>query len=185
MIQYFRRFRMELDFSEYELARPSLPAGFEFLRWNPRELERHAVAKFNSFRDELDSQVFPCLGDLDGCRKLMVAIVTQKGFLPEATWLIAREPDRRGFCEDCGVIQGLTYSEELGSIQNVGVIPSCRGQGVGRAMVLKSLHGFRDRGVKRVFLEVTAENEPAVELYRSLGFRLIRTSYREVAEVLP
>ena len=30
--------------------------------------------------------------------------------------------------------------------------------------------GFRAAGMRRVYLEVTADNAPAVELYRSLGF---------------
>jgi len=31
---------------------------------------------------------------------------------------------------------------------------------------------------KRTDLEVTAENEPAINLYRSIGFRLTRTLYK-------
>jgi ribosomal protein S18 acetylase RimI-like enzyme len=52
--------------------------------------------------------------------------------------------------------------------------------GLGRALVLKSLHGFRRAGMQRVYLEVTAENTPAVELYRSIGFRLKRTMFKSV-----
>ena len=46
--------------------------------------------------------------------------------------------------------------------------------------MLRSLAGFRDAGMQRVVLEVTAANEPAVQLYRRLGFQLVKTSYREV-----
>jgi ribosomal protein S18 acetylase RimI-like enzyme len=45
-------------------------------------------------------------------------------------------------------------------------------------LVLQSLHGFRQSGMQRVTLEVTADNRPAVALYRSIGFRLTRTLYR-------
>ena len=58
------------------------------------------------------------------------------------------------------------------------VVPEHRGQGLGRALMLQSLHGFRKAGMQRVSLEVTADNRPAVALYRSLGFRLTRTLYR-------
>ncbi|MFP6769566.1 MAG: GNAT family protein [Planctomycetaceae bacterium] len=47
-------------------------------------------------------------------------------------------------------------------------------------MVLKNLAGFREAGLQRVYLEVTAENLPAVQLYDSLGFRLVRTMYKAV-----
>ncbi len=47
-------------------------------------------------------------------------------------------------------------------------------------MVLKNLEGFRSAGLERVYLEVTAENLPAVSLYDSLGFRLVRTMYKAV-----
>jgi len=67
-----------------------------------------------------------------------------------------------------------------GAIQNVGVVPEYRGRGLGRALVLQCLAGFQAAGVPRVYLEVTACNLPAVQLYRSIGFCLARTTYRAV-----
>jgi ribosomal protein S18 acetylase RimI-like enzyme len=72
----------------------------------------------------------------------------------------------------------LSQSEQLGSIQNVGVVPEHRGRGLGRALVLKSLEGFALARLKRIVLEVTATNRPAVELYRSVGFHVVKTMYR-------
>ena len=83
--------------------------------------------------------------------------------------------------EDCATIQGLYQVGQTGSIQNVGVIPARRGLGLGRALVLRALWGFREAGLTRVSLEVTAQNTPAVNLYRSIGFRLSKTSYRAVS----
>ena len=80
--------------------------------------------------------------------------------------------------DDCGTIQGIAVSDQLGSIQNIGVVPEHRGQGLGRALILKSLAGFALARMKRVVLEVTASNLVAVELYRGLGFRITRTMYR-------
>ena len=156
------------------MAEPTLPGGFHFLPWDPVDLDRHAEVKVQSFRDEIDSRVFPCLGEFTGCRKLMNEITRQRSFRPETTWLIA------GPGGDVGTIQGLAHSRLLGAIQNVGVVPECRGLGLGRSLVLKNLAGFRDAGLDRVYLEVTAENVPAVSLYDSLGFRLVRTMYKAV-----
>ena len=46
----------------------------------------------------------------------------------------------------------------------------------------KSLEGFREAGVFRVTLEVTAKNQDAQRLYERLGFRRLRTVYK-TAEV--
>ena len=173
-VAYYRRFRMEIDLGNVDLPEPVLPDGFHFRPWDSEALDRHAQVKLQSFCDEIDSRVFPCLGEFTGCRKLMQEISRQRSFRPETTWLIVG-PDG-----DAGTIQGLAHSRSLGAIQNVGVVPGCRGQGLGRSLVLKNLAGFRDVGLERVYLEVTAENLPAVSLYDSLGFRLVRTMYKDV-----
>ena len=162
------------------LAVPALPTHYAWVSWGKSILNRHAEVKFFSFRDEIDSLVFPCLGATSGCLQLMREISGQATFLPQATWLIKFAADEWDYPVDCATIQGLAQTETLGSVQNVGVVPEHRGVGLGRALVLKSLEGFRLSGLRRVFLEVTADNRPAVELYRSVGFRLSRTLYRPV-----
>jgi GNAT superfamily N-acetyltransferase len=177
---YVRRYRMEINVAAMRLPQPVLPPGYQWLPWHPNLLNRHAAAKYYSFRDEIDSRVFPCLGDLAGCKRLMQEIVRQDTFLPEATWLITQENTGWGEMADCGTIQGLAHSAYLGAVQNVGIVPQHRGHGLGRALVLKALHGFRSVGLQCVYLEVTDENVPAVELYRSIGFALVRTMYKAV-----
>jgi GNAT superfamily N-acetyltransferase len=178
-VTYYKRFRMEIDLNRVHLGESALPEGYAWVDWQPALLERHALAKFESFRTEIDSDVFPSLGDPAGCRSLMSEIVQRATFVPTATWLITchLSPDQ---WEDCGTIQGVVQTGQWGAIQNVGVAPEHRGQGLGRALVLKSLAGFRSAGVPRVYLEVTACNLAAVQLYRSVGFRLARTTYKAV-----
>lgn len=178
---------MEFNFSEHEVPDAVLPPGFRFVHWKPEDLDRHAVTKFGCFHDELDSQVFPSLATLAGCRRLMLEIASQRTFLPEATWLVSQADTAAAAQKpvDCGTIQGIASGRDSGSIQNVGVTPDSRGIGLGRALLVKALHGFRDFGVKRVYLEATAENAPAVELYRSIGFRLVRTTYKHMQATGP
>lgn len=181
-LDYVRRYRMEFDFALARLPRPLLPADYAWVPWQGQLVERHAAVKFASFHSEIDAQVFPSLGTAGSCRRLMREISEHESFLPAATWMICYRGDGLLACPaDCATIQGLKKPHAVGSIQNVGVTPEHRGLGLGRALVLQSLHGFRRACMQRVFLEVTADNEPAVELYRSVGFRLCRTMYQEVA----
>ena len=177
-MKYVRRFRMEIVVAGIDLPDAILPPGYLWQAWNASLLDRHASVKYRSFCSELDSQVFPCLADVSGCRRLMSEISTQETFIPQATWLIAREDDFAFDPPDCATIQGVRQRGDMGAIQNVGVVPEHRGFGLGRCLVLKALAGFREAGVRRVYLEVTASNRTAINLYRSLGFRLTRTMYK-------
>jgi ribosomal protein S18 acetylase RimI-like enzyme len=176
-LQYFKRYRMEFDLAKTPIPSAQLPEGYHWVDWDDAHVERHALAKHRSFRDEVDSEVFPSLGEYFGCVRLMHEICQQDSFLGPATWLIVYLGEN-GAIEDCGTIQGLGPSDQTGSIQNVGVVPEHRGLGLGRALVLKSLEGFALARRQRVVLEVTAGNRPAVDLYHSIGFRTVRTMYR-------
>jgi GNAT superfamily N-acetyltransferase len=184
-LTYFRRFRMEYHFGSAALPAPVLPPGYRWIAWHPRLAERHAVVKYDSFLGEVDAAIFPCLASIRGCHRLMSDISQQEGFLPGVTWLIAWQPDRSTPAADCATIQGMRQSATHGSIQNVGVVPEHRGVGLGRALVLRSLAGFREARLSRVYLEVTAQNVRAVRLYRELGFRLARTMFKQVDASVP
>lgn len=177
VLTYFKRYRMEIDLGR--LAPPHLLPGFRFVPWESTLMSAHAETKFQSFRSEIDANVFPCLGDAEGCYRLMQEIVRKEGFLPQATWLLVQEHPR-GATRACGTVQGIKDRSGMGAIQNLGIVPEFRGQGLGSALLLKSLMGFKAVGLSRAFLEVTAQNEGAIRLYRRLGFRKARTVFKAV-----
>lgn len=179
-LTYFKRFRMEYDLRGELFAPPSLPAGYWLLAWDERLLDAHAMAKFESFRFELDANVFPCLGDLDGCHRLIREIATRPGFLPEATWLIGTQNNPQKRFEYCGTIQGIRDERDIGSIQNLGITPTHRSRGLGQLLLWNALRGFREAGIDRASLEVTAQNSRAFELYQRLGFRATKTVYKAI-----
>lgn len=179
---YVKRLRMEIDLRRSDFGVVLLPPGYRWepWHWSADFIERHAETKYHCFVEEIDSQVFPCLGERRGCLNLMQEISGRKTFIPEATWLIVTgEPGTDTF-EDVATIQGLSALGDLGAIQNVGVVPRHRRKGLGRLLVQKCLSGFQSAGIDRVYLEVTAENISAVTLYESLGFRLARTTYKAI-----
>ena len=134
-----------------------------------------------SFRGEIDANVFPCLGELDGCRRLMCEIIRKPGFLADTTWLLTYSRGSRP--EFCGTVQGIRDVSGLGAIQNLGIAPEHRNCGLGTILLFYALRGFRQAGIARVFLEVTAQNEGALRLYRRLGFMTVKTVYKAVEHV--
>ena len=95
-VTYFKRYRMEIRLERRELPALQLPAGYEFVAWDPILEAAHAEAKFRSFCEEIDANVFPSLAAHDGCRRLMTEISHRAGFIAEATWLVVTDRVERG-----------------------------------------------------------------------------------------
>ncbi len=66
-------------------------------------------------------------------------------------------------------------------ILSIGVAPSYRQRGVGRALLRGVVERAAQKGAGRLFLEVGADNPPAAALYDAFGFRQVglrRNYYR-------
>ncbi len=182
VLTYFKRYRMEMQLALRDLRPRLLPDGYHLVGWDSALLEAFALAKYHSFREEMDAHVFPCLGELGCCRRLMSEIAARPGFLPGATWLVVYRGGAAGREEYCGTIQGIRDRWGAGAIQNLGIVPAHRGLGLGTALLIRALDGFRRAGLELVHLEVTAENDGAIRLYERLGFQIVKTVYK-AAEV--
>ncbi|MEK7847606.1 MAG: GNAT family N-acetyltransferase [Chloroflexota bacterium] len=80
------------------------------------------------------------------------------------------------FAEVEGRVVGYCWTRELrgkGEIWMLGADPAWRGQGVGRALLLRGIHHLRQRGFRRVDLTVDAANTTAIALYLAVGFRQV------------
>ncbi len=177
-LTFFKRYRMEIDLVGRDLSGPKVPAPYRLLAWDGSLLDYHAEAKYLSFCEEIDASVFPCLGEYAGCRRLMKEITRKQGFVAEATWLAVSHDNPAKRQELCGTIQGLKHRPNIGAVQNLGIVPSHRGCGLGTSLLFRALNGFRKSGVTRVYLEVTAENESAIRLYHRLGFVTVKTVFK-------
>ena len=179
-VSYFKRFRMEIDLVARLRGDGLEPDGYRLIPWRDDHVDQHAEVKYLSFRDEIDSLVFPCFGNQEGCLRLMNEISRKEGFLPSATWLAEYVGDGHQHREYCGTIQGICDEKGFGAIQNVGITPWHRGRGVGSWLVRKALEAFVNCGLRQAYLEVTADNRGAVELYQRMGFRRVKTLYKAV-----
>ena len=94
--------------------------------------------------------------------------------VPESRWyLVARQadtPDRPGPGERIVGYAGINAVGPEADIQTVAVAPDAQGRGIGGRLVRALAERARDRGVRLLHLEVRADNEPALALYRRLGF---------------
>ncbi|QDV12193.1 putative acetyltransferase [Rosistilla oblonga] len=176
-ITYFKRYRMELDLERFVPSEYRLPEGYEVLPWSEDLVRQHGLAKHEAFQWELDANVFPCLGQRDGCLRLMQEIAGRSNFVPEATWLLRfREPDSRK-PQPVGTVQGI-QSEGWGALQNLGIAKPHRGLGLGTILLNLATQGFQKIGLTRMHLEVTTDNTAALRLYERLGYRRAKTVFK-------
>ncbi|MGC9192226.1 MAG: ribosomal protein S18-alanine N-acetyltransferase [Conexivisphaera sp.] len=61
-----------------------------------------------------------------------------------------------------------------GHVISIAVDEGHRRRGLGRALMVEGMKALRSRGCSEVYLEVRVGNEPAISLYRGLGFRVVR-----------
>lgn len=174
----WKRLRMQLDLRHRGGDPVRLPAGYHWVPWRSLLIDRHAQVKWRSFRDDLDGRVFRCLSQSEGCASLMREIASQKTFCAEATWLVVYQPEPDWPPADVGTIQGILRTGGVGAVQNVGVVPEHRGQGLGQCLLQQAINGFLRCGMDTAALEVTAENETAVRLYLRMGFDVREVLYR-------
>jgi mycothiol synthase len=159
-LRYFLQMRVELE----RAARPSpVPDGVQLRGFVPGRDEDAVFAAFReSFADHWGAEAFDEAHWWNENRDNLTA-----GFDP-SLWLlaeaesrvvafaIAREPEE----ED----------ETIGWVSLIGVVPQWRGQGVGEALLTRTLEAFRKRRRRRVGLDVDAENmSGALRLYRKVG----------------
>jgi ribosomal-protein-alanine N-acetyltransferase len=69
-----------------------------------------------------------------------------------------------------------------GHVISIAVLPQHQRQGVGRALVQEAMEAMLLYKAKECFLEVRASNTSAVNLYKKMGFDIIRTMHGYYAD---
>ena len=65
-------------------------------------------------------------------------------------------------------------------LEDLYVRPEARGSGLGRALTQAAIDRARERGCRRVELDVSSENPAALALYESLGFDTGKTGGQDI-----
>lgn len=63
-----------------------------------------------------------------------------------------------------------------GHVISIAVIQDHRGKGIGRRLMEIGMQRLREGGATEMFLEVRISNNPAIELYRILGFKAAKVA---------
>jgi len=118
-------------------------------------------------RTYIDSQDCPEVTGVRTIDEIIEGHRAQGKFDPERWWLALEGP------RPVGVLL-LTDTPELNSwdVSYVGVVPEARGRGLGTELLCKALLETRIGGATQLTLSVDARNQPALALYRRLGFEM-------------
>ncbi|CAN0655268.1 GNAT family N-acetyltransferase [Nitratireductor aquimarinus] len=77
------------------------------------------------------------------------------------------------------------HDSDLAGLFEIATRPSWRGKGYGRRVLLSALKWAQSHGAERAWLQVEADNEVAVGLYKAMGFREIYSyHYRQPQEAV-
>jgi mycothiol synthase len=150
---------------------PRWPAGIRVRRFVPGQDEDAWLAVNNAAFEGHPEQ-----GGWDG--ETLAQREAEAWFDPQG-FLLAE--DREGLAGFCWT--KIHERDGMGEIYVVGVEPSRQGTGLGRALTLGGLASLAERGVRTGMLYVDAANEPAVGLYRNLGFEVHHLDRAYVAKV--
>ena len=86
--------------------------------------------------------------------------------------VLARSDDGEGPIVGCALAR--TFTGDVGWISQLGVAPTARGRGLGRALLVEAGRRLSTREPRIIGLGVEAENANALGLYRSVGFEVVR-----------
>jgi len=82
-------------------------------------------------------------------------------------FVVAFDDEVVGWCDI--IPMSLPAHRHAGTL-GMGLLPECRGQGLGLKLIEATLEAARRFGLLRVELSVHADNLPAIALYRRVGF---------------
>lgn len=93
----------------------------------------------------------------------------------DTLWKFARSRTSDADAPAVGTCRTFLLSEECVCLHHVEILPQLRGLGYGTAMLSLLLQRLFDKGIRKIILQVTDDNTPAMALYKKTGFRITET----------
>jgi mycothiol synthase len=164
---------MRSDRELYEMRVP-LPLGLE-VRWPPGI----AVRMFEPGRDDdawlaVNNRAFAGHAEQGGWTRATLARRLAEPWFDPTLFLLAFDAEGLAGFNWLKIHFAQDGNAALGEIYVIGVDPRMQGARLGPALAVAGLDAVNARGVEIGMLFVAADNEPALKLYRSLGFTVHR-----------
>jgi ribosomal protein S18 acetylase RimI-like enzyme len=121
----------------------------------------------HAYQNHIDSQINDQYRSAVGARRFLTNIIQYPGcgaFFSPASFAAVIKGAL------CGASLASKVSSDIGHITQVCVAPSHQGTGLGYELMRRSMDALTTHGCRAVSLTVTAANEPALRLYRNMGF---------------
>lgn len=143
-----------------------LPAGFELENYTSENHPDFVSAIEKSYEGTLDCPA------LTGMRNIEDVVAGHKavGVFDPNLWHLVRGPDRA--VAGCLLLAHVPQRNAIDLVY-LGLAPSARGKGLGRALMQTTLHIATERRAALLSLAVDAKNNPAHQLYRRFGYGIV------------
>lgn len=158
-------------------SQPEWPAG---IRVRPFEVGRDEAAWL-----EVNNRAFAGHAEQGGWTESTLARRIAEPWFDSTLFFLAFDPDGLAGFIWMKIHPAHDSERALGEIYVVGVDPRAQGTGLGRALAIAGLQAVHERGIDTGMLFSAADNEAALELYRSLGFEVHRVDRAYECEVAP
>ncbi len=156
-------YNMETSYTDLCKIPYTIPKGIEVMFMNSLPIEELRNAVFDAFKDSKDQWV-------NNSTEEEIRSIIQSWLKVEESFELASSIV---FKENGKIIgfNGMEIQENSVEVGPLGVIPSHRGKGIGRLLLLESVTNFHVDHIKKVILSVSTKNSPAINLYTNLGFK--------------
>lgn len=169
--QYF----IEQCGGKYQKSEFEMVADLSSYRLNESEAKLIFKKATNADKAEIDLQNAIYFSDETG-------EVNEAENTSEEITVLPEDEEKRGFLiylahlgpDVVGKVNIQLLSRE-GGIYGLGIKPEYRGKGLGRSLLLQAMDVIQKNGLPTAMLQVEAENEKALSLYKSCGFEIRST----------
>ena len=154
-------------------AQAPAPSGAATVRpWQESDFDAAAELIVSAYQEHIDSQINDHYSHSSGALRFLKNIILFPGCgVFRAGWSYVAEGGR-GRLE--GAVLVSEVADGIAHITQICVRPESQKRGLGRRLLEASLESAATGGCIGVSLTVTAENRSAVNLYRGLGFTVIK-----------
>jgi ribosomal protein S18 acetylase RimI-like enzyme len=151
---------------------PEAPGTGRVRPWHESDFDAAAELIVSAYLEHIDSQINDHYSHSSGALRFLKNIVLFPGCgVFRAGWSFVAEGDRGRLA---GAVLVSEVAHRVAHITQLCVRPELQKRGLGRRLLEASLTSAAASGCTGVSLTVTAENRSAVNLYRGLGFTVLK-----------